>query len=164
LGGFAIGGHISALPLGELGFGQQRDAPAWQGFNLGPVGASWPGGGFGFNPQYSFGISAPGGSAHASAPGGFGMLNSLLGMPGYNLGQAPQPNMMQPAYSPYGCAPSGYPQQTGAPGQPAAPSGANRTALTQPVSCSINEISLLSRNVSDCEKAGGTVLAANAQQ
>jgi hypothetical protein len=31
----------------------------------------------------------------------------------------------------------------------------------QPVSCSINEVSALTRSVSDCEKAGGQTVAAN---
>ena len=33
----------------------------------------------------------------------------------------------------------------------------------QGVSCSINEVAALTRSVTDCEKAGGSVVAANTQ-
>jgi hypothetical protein len=151
-------GGFGFNPFFGFGLGQQKDAPAWSGFNLGPIGFSTPFAGFGLN--------LPGASAHVNSPfGGFGLFP--FAFPGFNLGQQQQPAMtpMPSApygYAPYGYAPYGYPQQTGtAPAQTAPANGPSMTA--QGVSCSINEVAALTRSVTDCEKAGGSVVAANTQ-
>ena len=163
-GSFGLPSHAGVPPfIGGFNLGPLSASSPWGGFNLGPIGAHSPWGGFNLGP---IGASSPWGGfglpSHAGVPPIIGFMPTF---PGFNLGQAPQPNMMQMPYPPYGYAPYGYPQQTGVtPGQPAPAYGASMTAQTQGVSCSINEVPLLTSSATDCEKAGGTVVAANTQQ
>jgi hypothetical protein len=131
LGGFNIGPVGASSPWGGFNLGRFDPGSHLGGFNIGPVGASSPWGGFNIGP------------VGASSPwGGFGILPFPVPFPvpggGFNLGQMPQ---------------GGY-----AP-QPSGTGGMGHQA--QPVSCSINEVSALTRSVSDCEKAGGQTVAAN---
>jgi hypothetical protein len=137
------------------------------GFSLGPVGVSSPWGGLGFHvPGASGGISTPFGGLNlgpvgASSPwGGFGFLPPWSWKSGgLNLGQPSfQPNAMPMPYNPYG-----YPVQGYFPQPAAAAPGVTAVRQPQSVFCTINEVSLITRSVSDCEKAGGESVASNAR-
>lgn len=161
-------------PFGGFALGPGGLRSTFGGFNLGPVGVHSPIGGFslftGWTPHGGFDLKAPGVSAHASSPiGGFGIHGVPSWAPvvggfgfdpimGFNLGrERSQANNAAPR--PYG--PYGYGSRSA---QQARQEQPRQTVASRGVSCSVNEVSVQARSVSDCEKAGGTVIAANTQR
>jgi len=177
-GGFNLGPVGFHSPIGGFGFGQTQGGSPFHGFGLNLPGVSAHGksplGGFslftGWTPHGGFDLKAPGVSAHASSPiGGFGIHGVPSWAPvvggfgldpifGFNLGrEGSQANSA--AQSPY--APYGYGSRSA---QQARQEQPRQTVASRGVSCSVNEVSVQARSVSDCEKAGGTVIAANTQR